>query len=343
MSLTLHVDAARWRDHLDAVTAATPGLVPVAKGNGYGFGLGLLAAEAARLGADVLAVGLASEVDQVRDAGWDADIVVLSPWRHVDATATALLDDPRVITTVSGVDDLARLGHQAPGVRVLLEVQTSMRRHGMPTDNLPRVRGLLDAVTVEGWTIHLPMVGDRAAEARDLAASALAQVRAPLWLSHLSASEVARLGTELDIDTRLRMGTNLWLYSPALRTTATVLDLHPVRRGEQVGYWQHRVPSDGWLAVVSGGTAHGVALSAPSPGHTLRQRATTLATGALDAAGHALSPYTLGGRKRSFIEPPHMQASLVFIPGSCPVAVGEEVPVELRLTTAHVDQIVFGG
>ena len=216
-----------------------------------------------------------------------------------------------------------------------------MRRHGMTTADLPRVQGLLDAVRVEGWTIHLPMVGDGPSEARDLATAALAQFRAPLWLSHLSASDVNTLGTELDIATRLRVGTNLWLHSPALRTTATVLDLHPVRRGERVGYWQHRAPGDGWIAVMSGGTAHGVALSAPSPGRTLKQRATTFVTGSLDAVGRALSPYTLGGRKRSFLEPPHMQASLVFIPGSCPVSVGDEVPVELRLTTANVDQIVF--
>jgi hypothetical protein len=36
--LTLYVDDARWRAHLRSVTDAVPGLVPVAKGNGYGFG-----------------------------------------------------------------------------------------------------------------------------------------------------------------------------------------------------------------------------------------------------------------------------------------------------------------
>ena len=37
MSLTLTVDGERWRAHLREVAEATPGIVPVAKGNGYGF------------------------------------------------------------------------------------------------------------------------------------------------------------------------------------------------------------------------------------------------------------------------------------------------------------------
>ena len=38
MTFELRVDAARWRRHLAAVAAGTPGLVPVVKGNGYGLG-----------------------------------------------------------------------------------------------------------------------------------------------------------------------------------------------------------------------------------------------------------------------------------------------------------------
>ena len=34
MTLTLTVDGARWRGHLESYADAHPGLVPVAKGNG---------------------------------------------------------------------------------------------------------------------------------------------------------------------------------------------------------------------------------------------------------------------------------------------------------------------
>jgi hypothetical protein len=95
--------------------------------------------------------------------------------------------------------------------------------------------------------------------------------------------------------------------------------------------------------VVSGGTSHGIGLEAPTAASTLRQRAISVATGSLEAAGLALSPFTVGGRKRWFLEPPHMQSSLLFLPRrTTPPAVGDEVPVELRLTTATVDRIVTG-
>ena len=46
MSLILTVDGPRWRAHLESVAAAHPGIVPVAKGNGYGFTLARLARKA---------------------------------------------------------------------------------------------------------------------------------------------------------------------------------------------------------------------------------------------------------------------------------------------------------
>ena len=93
--------------------------------------------------------------------------------------------------------------------------------------------------------------------------------------------------------------------------------------------------------MIAGGTSHGIGMEAPTPATSVRQRAVSVATGSLAAAGRALSPYTVNGKKRWFLEPPHMQSSLVFLPAKeTPPAVGEEVPVELRLTTATVDQII---
>ena len=72
MSLTLTVDGERWRGHLRGFAEATPGLVPVAKGNGYGFTLGRLARKAEwladqGLGFDTLAVGTYEELPEVAD------------------------------------------------------------------------------------------------------------------------------------------------------------------------------------------------------------------------------------------------------------------------------------
>ena len=46
MSLTLTVDGERWRSHLLRTVRAHPGIVPVAKGNGYGLTLPRLARRA---------------------------------------------------------------------------------------------------------------------------------------------------------------------------------------------------------------------------------------------------------------------------------------------------------
>jgi alanine racemase len=100
MPLTLHVDGERWRAHLRATAERHgAGVVPVAKGNGYGFGLRRLAREAATLGVDTLAVGTYDELGKVstRFAG---DLMVLSPWRPF-GTAGGVEPSDRLVHTVS--------------------------------------------------------------------------------------------------------------------------------------------------------------------------------------------------------------------------------------------------
>jgi len=90
MSLTLSVDGDRWRAHLRAFAEATPGLVPVAKGNGYGFGVGRLARRAEWLGVPTLAVGTYEELPEV-EKRYDGDLLVLTPWRPFGAAVEAEL------------------------------------------------------------------------------------------------------------------------------------------------------------------------------------------------------------------------------------------------------------
>jgi hypothetical protein len=350
--VSLRVEVDRWRRHLVTVAEATPGIVPVAKGNGYGFGLPRLAEEASRLGVDTIAVGLPSEVEQVRER-FAGDVVLMMPWRPDDSLARELLADPHVITTVSRIGDLATIADLAGGLeqapRVILEVLTSMQRHGIRAEDLAAVGDHLGGITLEGWTIHLPLLDQgRYLEAERLARAALAAAPGTLWISHLPAAEATTLARQLGgagkdpIPLRLRVGTRLWLGDPgSLTTVATVLDVHPVRRGDRAGYRQRRIARSGWLVIMAGGTAHGIGMEAPTSASSNRQRVVALAQGGLQATGRALSPYTIAGSKRWFLEPPHMQASLVLLPDSVPPpTIGDDLPVELRLTTALVDRIV---
>ncbi|MCW2758092.1 MAG: alanine racemase domain protein [Nocardioidaceae bacterium] len=350
MALTLYVDGDRWRAHLRAALDAEPGLVPVAKGNGYGFGVPRLARKAQRLGVDTLAVGQYDEVAAV-ESRFDGSILVLTPWRpFVDAP----IEGPearRLIHTVGRPEDLTELVRRARiprgGPRVVLELLTSMRRHGFSAAGLrTAVASVPGSVTVEGIALHLPLseTGDHAAEVDRLMTDVVAadlDVRT-IWVSHLTRAGLAQLGASWpDFTFRPRVGTALWLGDRgALQVRATVLDAHPVARGDAYGYRGRTAPRKGTVLVVSGGTSHGIGLEAPTGDSSLRSRAGTLARGGLDAAGLVRSPYAVDGKLRFFAEPPHMQVSMLFLPSGVPVpAVGDEVDVRVRFTATHVDQV----
>ncbi|MDZ5619373.1 alanine racemase [Nocardioides sp. HM23] len=354
MSLTLTVDGPRWRAHLESVADAHPGIVPVAKGNGYGFTLGRLARKAQWLrdrGHDVttLAVGTYAEIPEVATR-WNGDILVLTPWRPFvepfDPTLTK-----RVIHTVSRLADLDQLLTLAPTARIVLERTTSMQRHGMSARELWEAGEVLrrrDDVRLEGVALHLPLaqgnhLGEVGRLLNDYVAAAVPERGAPaLWVSHLTDGELETLRQQYpDFVARPRIGTQLWLGDRgALRVTATVLDVHPVERGDAFGYRARTAPKSGHLLVVSGGTAHGIGLEAPTGESTIKARAATFARGGLDAVGFVRSPYSIDGKQRLFAEPPHMQASMLFLPSGARVpAVGDRIDVRVRYTATTFDRV----
>jgi hypothetical protein len=227
-----------------------------------------------------------------------------------------------------------------------------MLRHGLSARDL---RGAAEALGPEhggrrfrGIALHLPLAsGSHLAEVHRLVDEAvgagLADRRTTLWVSHLTDDELGRLRTShADFEIRPRIGTQLWLGDRgALRVTATVLDVHPVERGEVFGYRGRSAPKSGHVLVVSGGTAHGIGLEAPTGDSSIKARAATLARGGLDAVGFVRSPFTIDGKQRLFAEPPHMQASMLFLPSGAHVpAVGDPVDVRVRYTATRFDRVV---
>ncbi|MGB9012728.1 MAG: alanine racemase [Aeromicrobium sp.] len=345
MSFTLHVDAARWRAGIRRVVDATPELVPVIKGNGYGFGRDLLAREAVALGLDTIAVGTYAEVPAAL-ASFTGDIMVLTPWRPF--LSEVVLED-RVVHTVGRVEDIVALAHLAPGARIVLEGETSMSRHGLDRHELAAAVAALGDLEVVGFAIHLPLIGAGPAEghlreaeswAAALAASQLETTT--LFVSHLTPTEIGQLSSRRPhLTIRPRICTAVWLGDlGALSVRAEVLDRHTVGRGERVGYRQRAISRDGVLLVVAGGTSHGVGLEAPRAASGVLNRGKTLAKGGLEAAGLALSPFTIAGKQRWFAEPPHMHVSLVLVPADVEApAIGDTVDVAVRYTTTTFDRI----
>ena len=66
MTITLTVRTALWRAHVARVASTVDGLVPVVKGNGYGFGRVTLAEIASEF-CDTVAVGTVHELDGLPD------------------------------------------------------------------------------------------------------------------------------------------------------------------------------------------------------------------------------------------------------------------------------------
>ncbi len=348
MSLTLTVDGERWRGHLRGFAEATPGLVPVAKGNGYGFMLGRLARKAQwlddqGLGVDTLAVGTYEELPEVANR-YAGDLLVLTPWRPFHATPEAALGR-RVIHTVSRPDDLAGLLEVQPDARFVLELETSMRRHGMTAQQLWAVAKKLRGGRLEGVALHLPLASGRHLVEVERLLTDLVAAELPtstIWVSHLTADELATLHSSYaDLTVRPRIGTQLWLGDrESLRVTATVLDVHELKRGDGFGYRGRNAPRDGHLLVVSGGTAHGIGLESPKGETGLKARAAVVARGGMDAMGLTRSPFWVDGKQRLFAEPPHMQASMLFLPSDAAVPeVGDLVDVRVRYTATAFDRV----
>ena len=339
MPLTLYVDGARWRAHLQEVRDLHPGSVPVLMGNGFGLGMDRLASRAAWLGVDTVAVGMYSEVTRVAEH-FTGSIMVLTPWRPFE---THVVFDSHVVHTVGRLEDLRALAGRADAAgrkpRVVLERLTSMRRHGFSARDLREAAGLVDGVAVEGVAVHLPISqGSHLTEVNrlmtDVVAAGLPTHR--VFVSHLTDTELGVLRQSYpDYEFRPRIGTQLEVRS-------TVLDVHPVERGDVYGYRSRTAPAAGTILVVSGGTAHGIGLEAPTGGATLKDRAARIAKGGLDAAGFVRSPYTVDGKQRLFAEPPHMQASMLFLSHGARVpSVGDEVDVRVRYTATSFDETVI--
>ena len=284
----------------------------------------------------------------------------------------------RIIRTVASSQALLALADGPGSVRVVLEAQTSMYRFGFDEAELLRVLADADVraafargrVLVEGLSLPRPVAqpADEVAPRGPIVGASMGSARvrevvrwaglwqaetavwsghnspaSRVWVSHLDDDEmVAVVRSVPDISLRPRIGTRLWLGArSALHAAGSVLAVHPVAAGTHVGYRQRTGPKDGTLVVVSGGTSHGIGLTAPTPAASVRQRVVTAGTGALDAAGRALSPFRWEGKQRWFAEPPHQHTSMVWLPKGCVIpAVGDRMPADVRFTTSRFDAVL---
>ncbi len=322
MGLRLAVERDAWVRHLDRTTRELPGLVPVVKGNGYGFGrveLMPFAVQHTERGGQI-AVGTVYEAGDVPAARTP---LVLTP--HVDA----LPDDlpATTVLTVGSAVHVAALQRQGWHGPVAVKLASSMHRYGVEPDALAALLGMVHSAgwAIDSYAIHLPLVGAPSAHRAEIEAWVDVlddgHPQHPISVSHITQEASADLRADHpDITWRHRAGTSLWHADKRLlQLTADVLDVHPVDAGETVGYRGVVTPGRGHIVLVAAGSAHGVR--------------------SLD---DGRSPFHHARRRLTMLEPPHMHTSMLFVPDGEPVPqVGERVDVQRPLTTVIVDELLW--
>jgi len=300
VTITLSVRTALWRADVARLASAVDGLVPVVKGNGYGFGRLLLADIAAQF-ADTVAVGTVHELVGLPEA---LTPMVLTPTLVAPPTT-------RPILTVGHAAHVAALGGWSG--RVVVKLTSSMQRYGSGTDLVRTAREA--GLDVVGVSVHPPLAGTPAEHAAEVArVAADVDDDLPVWVSHLDAQSYAALPPTHRY--RLRLGTSLWLGDRSLlHLCADVLDVRAVGAGTPAGYRLAPVPADGHLVMIGAGTANGVT---PLP--------------------DGRSPFHHRRRRLALHEPPHMHTSMVFVDDD-PPRIGDRVDVQRPLTMTSVDEI----
>lgn len=319
MTLRLTVDEAAWRAHVASVADAELAVVPVVKGNGYGFGRQTLCDIAVGF-SDVVAVGTMHELDASTAAF--STVIVLTP--SVDVPEDLPATTVPTIGRMEHLDALRRSGWRG---RVGIKLESSMHRYGVrPADLAELSDAVVDlGLEIHEYLVHPPLLGNAREERVTVdeieAWLPLLDPGVPLSVSHLTLPAFHDLVARYDERTlRLRVGTMLWHGDKSfLHLEADVLDARSLDRASSAGYRLMRINDRCSIVMIGAGSAHGVA--------PLRD-------------GH--SPFHFAGQRLTLLEPPHMHTSmaLVGLHQQCP-EIGDRVDVQRPLTTTWVDQVMW--
>lgn len=312
MTLTLTVDSAAWNRRVDEMAARIDGIVPVVKGNGYGFGRDWLAERAALL-SPVIAVGTVFEATSIPS---NYSAVVLTPTLHVpnDLPAHAIL-------TIGSMEHL-EAARGLPSRRVIIKIRSSMQRFGFAVHD---VHDAIDAcrahhLDIAGVSIHPPLHGTSAQHRSEIESliSYIDPVH-PIWVSHIDVADYDDMCIAYPhFNWYLRLGTQLWHDAKdEISLSTDVLDIVPIESDTVAGYRGVPVPAGSRLVIVGCGSSHGVV---------------PLADGR--------SPFHFEKQRLQLLEPPHMHSSMCVVgrQESCP-RVGDSIDVQRPLTMTSVDVI----
>ena len=312
MTLRLSVDSKSWHLHIHDTAKSFGDLIPVVKGNGYGFGRSTLMSHAASLAKEI-AVGT---VFEAHDVPATCTAIVLTP-AGVELPETL---PATAILTVGSVQHVANLRLNSWRGPVIIKLRSSMNRYGADATELADLK---DAITNSGliqvgWSIHPPLDGNASDHLTEIK-NWMLQISSdlPWFVSHIDASGIKQLRQEfVKNKIRVRSGTALWLGDKSMtHLMADVLDIRSVGQGETAGYRNVKITQDCTIAMIGAGSSHGVNL-----------------------VGSELSPFHFNQKRLELVEPSHMHTSMVFIPVDDKLPkVGDYVDVQQPLTRVYPD------
>jgi alanine racemase len=310
MTLRLRVESGAWETHISDTARTLGAVLPVVKGNGYGFGRSVLMSRAAALSSDV-AVGTVHELGDVPPT---MRPFVLTPV----GVGVSTIPRPDAVLTVGSQRDLQILAALHVQNPVVIKVESSMHRYGIASNEAASLRHQAETTghQVVAWSLHLPLDGsddDRVTEVQTIAGALAPDI--PLQISHVGGA-FSRLRTSLPHSVTVRAGTQLWLGDKSM--LALHADVIAVRQSSaaSAGYRSSRISPSARLVMVGCGSSHGVS--------------------ALD---DGRSPFHFANRRLDMLEPPHMHTTMLAVAdGSCPVE-GDWVDVQQPLTRVQPDVI----
>jgi alanine racemase len=319
MTLRLTVDRQAWLHHVRTHAAGlgdTQHLVPVVKGNGYGFGRPLLIEQALSIATEI-AVGTVFEAYDIPPSHTPIVLTPVGDELPVSLPSNAVL----VVGSVQHVNSLVSHGWSG---RVIIKLRSSVQRFGVAgASDVASVVSAVNAAGFEqhGWSVHPPLDGTAADHMQEIAQwLSVVPNNLPMYVSHIDASTLNTLRTaHSQRKIVARSGTSLWLGDKSMLTLGTdVLDVSRVNGGT-AGYRNTPITGSGSLVVVGCGSSHGVAANAGD-----------------------LSPFHFAKQRLTMLEPPHMHSTILFVQdgATCPT-VNDIVDVQQPLTRVFVDTIAW--
>ena len=318
MTLRLTVNRQAWLGHVQSQAARLGDselLVPVVKGNGYGFGRPILIEQATQFCTEI-AVGT---VFEAHDIPASHTPIVLTPVGN-ELPSSLPSHSVLVVGSVQHVNTL--VAHRWSG-RVIIKLRSSVQRFGATRADVASVVSAVNAAGFEqhGWSVHPPLDGTTTDHAQEIAQwLSVLPNNLPIYVSHVDADSLNAL-RKANQQRKIiaRSGTSLWIGDKSMLTLGVdVLDVSRVNGGT-AGYRNTPITGSGSLVVVGCGSSHGVVANAGD-----------------------LSPFHFAKQRLAMLEPPHMHSTILFIQDgvTCPT-VNDIVDVQQPLTRVFVDTIAW--